>query len=323
MADKINFYQQHPFSPADQLRTQLQSLEDRAVHLPRQNRAGVLAYFGELDSVQQQLTQLITAGGTFTAESVRLADLQTRIARHAGQLLNAIGGAAELRTARPANVSRESHPWWFVDEIAAEKKTRARKRLFTILGVAGAIVLAVVIAFNTVLKPDPAVVAKTRHFEKALELVTEQQNYPAALAEIEQALAAVPDDEDSLVFKAVLLNQMGRTAEAKNLLAKANARADDPAYVPLARGRLLQQLGKPAEALSLAQQVLKTHPDSAEAWFLAGQVYSQQGDTQQAYNAFSKASELALAQGNNSLYVIAKTNLTYLSPLGGGNLGGK
>ncbi len=318
MTDKSSFLQPKNLSPAEQLRARLTALENDLPALPSQSAANVQAFFREMDAARQQFSQLAAEGADLTPELTRFDTIQSRIAHRADRLLHAIGGAAELRSRRPAEISRETHPWWFVDEISAEQKARARKRIFTILGIAGAIVLAVVIVFNTVLKPDPTVVAKTRHFQTALDLVMEQQDYPAALNEIEQALMAVPDDVESLVFKAVLLAQMGNESEAKAILARANALAPDDTFVPLAQARLLHQMGKPAEAVSLAENVITAHPDSAEAWYIAGQAHAALGDIPQAREALSKAAELALAQGNDSLYVIAKTNLTYLLPTGSG-----
>ncbi len=316
MPDKSSFLQPKDISPAEQLRARLTALENALPALPTQSAAEIEAFFREMDAAREQFSALLAGGADLTPELTRFDTIQSRIARHADRLLHAIGGVAKLRALRPAGISRDTHGWWFADEISAERKARTRKRLLTILGIAGAIVLAVVIAFNTVLKPDPAVVAKTRHFQAALDLVTEQHNYPAALNEIEQALAAVPDDVDSLVFKAVLLAQAGKTAQAKTVLAQANALAPDDAYVPLAQARLVQQMGNPAEALSLAEGVIAQHPDSAEAWYIAGQAHAALGEIPQAREALSKAAELALAQGNDSLYVIAKTNLTYLLPGG-------
>ncbi len=323
MSDKSAFLQPKNISPAEQLRAQLTALENDLPALPKQSAADVQTFFREMDAAQLQFSQLMTDGVDLTAELTRFETVQSRIARNADRLLHAIGGAAKLREHRPANISRKTHPWWFVDEISAEQKARTRKRVLTILGIAAAIVLAVVVLFNTVLKPDPAVVAKTRHFQTALDLVMEAKDYPAALDEIEQALNAVPNDVDSLVFKAVLLAQMGDESQADNILAQANALAPDDMYVPLAQARLLQQMGNLRQSLSLAEGVIAAHPDSAEAWYIAGQAHAGLGDIPQAREALSKAAELALAQGNDSLYVIAKTNLTYLSPLGGNGNGGQ
>lgn len=316
MTDKSSFLQPKHISPAEQLRAQLTTLENDAATLAKMTRAEALAYLGTLDAARDGLARLTAAGNDLSAELVRFDDLQARITRYAEHVLRAVGGGAALRAARPANVMRASHPWWFADEIAAEAKARARKRVFTILGVATAVLLAVVLAFNTILKPDPVVLAKTRHFQRAMALAAEQQNHLAALDEVEAILSLTPDDVDALAFKGVLLVKMGNAAAGESVSAQASALAPDDAYVPLAQARLWQQLGNPAEALSLAENVLATHLDSAEGWYIAGQAHAALGDTPQAREALSKAAELALAQGNDSLYVIAKTNLTYLLPGG-------
>ncbi len=315
MTDKLSFLQPKITSPADKLRRNLTELE-RIVSLPK-NELGTQArpFLSQVDDIYATLSRLTANGADLSAEQVRFDDIVARMSQRAETFLAAIGKTQMVAT-RPENATREAQPWYFLDEIARDNKAQRMKPYFRILGIAVGIVGIVWLAFNTFLKPDPATVARTTHFDKAMELAT-AQNYPAAIAEIDRVLEILPDDVDARVFKAVLLQKTGDATAAKTLLDEANALAETNSAVPLAAARLWQQLGEPRTAISLAEGVLEQHPDSAEAWYIAGQSHAALGETAEARTALSKAAELALAQGNDSLYVIAKTNLTYLLPTGG------
>lgn len=317
--DKSSFLQSKKLSPADKLREQLTELE-RIVSLPK-DKLGIQArsFLSLVDDVHAELLRLTADGAELSAEQGRFDDVVARMSQRAETFLSAIG-ETQLFATRPPHATRDSHPWFFLDEIARDNKARRLKPYFRILGIAVGIVGIVWLAFNTFLKPDPATVEKTSRFETAMELAT-AQDYPAAINEIDRVLEILPDDVDARVFKAVLLQKTGDAAGAKILLDEANSLAETDIAVPLAAARLWQQLGENRTAITLAEGVLEQYPDSAEAWFIAGQSHAALGETDAAREALSKAAELALAQGNDSLYVIAKTNLTYLSPMGGNGNG--
>ncbi len=320
MADKLNFYQQKINSPADRLRAELKLLEDRAVALPKKDKDAIVDYLAHLDTTQKLFAHLQKIEGSNTAaEQSRWDTVQKHFFRRAKIFYHILGGKSALRALRPEDARPDSHPWWFLDDFVAAQRAKARKRAFIISGVTGGIVAVLIILFNTLLKPNPTVIAKTRHFDAALEALTQNQGYAAALNEIDQALAAMPNDTDSLVFKGELLLKLGRNAEAESVFSQAEALASTPDAISLARGSILFQMGDVDGSLVQTQRVLKINPNSAEGWFLAGQIYLQQKKNGDAYDAFSRAADLAFAQENDSLYTIAKMNMVYITPNNGGD----
>lgn len=320
MTDKLSFYQQKLDSPADRLRTELKLLEDRAVTLPKQNKKSLVDYLTHMDKCAELFSQLNKIKGTNTvAEQGRWDTVQKHFFRRAKIFYHTLGGKSALIALRPKTARADSNPWWFLNDFVAVQRAKARKRAFIISGIMGAIIAVLIILFNTVLKPDPAVIAKTRHFDAALEALTQKQGYAAALNEIDQALVALPNDTDSLVFKGELLLKLGRNAEAESVFSQATALSTTPDAIPLARGSILFQMGDIDGSLVQTQRVLEINPDSAEGWFLAGQIYLQQKKSGNAYNAFSRAADLAFAQENDTLYTMAKMNMVYITPNDGGN----
>ena len=315
MADKLNFYQQKLDSPADRLRMELKLLEDRAVTLHKQDKNALADYLAHMDESAKLFAQLDKIDGSNTAaEQARWETVQKIFSRRAQVFLRIIGGKSALQALRPTDAHPDSHPWWFLDALVAQRRAKARKRALTIGGVVAAIITVLIILFNTVLKPDPAILAKTRHFDAALEALIQNQGYAAALDEIEQALVALPNDTDSLVFKGELLLKLGKNAEAEKVFSQAEAQSTAPETVPFARGNILFQMGDIDGALVQAERVLAINPNYAEGWFLAGQVYLQQKKTGDAYDAFSRAADLAFAQENDTLYAMAKMNMVYITP---------
>ena len=104
--------------------------------------------------------------------------------------------------------------------------------------------------------------------------------------------------------------------EAAELYQQAEEVSPRPELIFIGRGRILLQLDRFEPALALAEEAIAINPDSAEAWFLAGQAHERLGDIEQAFQEMSLASDLALEQGDQTLYAIIRVNIGYLSPGG-------
>ncbi len=313
MLTKTDFFHNKALAPADQLRELLQSLENDLALLPKQDKAAVLNYLTRLDDLQQRFDA--SAGGlNLEPERLRFITLQDQLQKKAPQLLDRLGGAAALKTARPADAAPERALWWFLDQEVARRRANLVKRVGIIVGVIAIAALTGVILFNTLLKPDPNTVLRAHNFAAAVDLAAYDSDYTAALAQIDEALAVLPDDPELLVFKGVLLQQMERANEAETIFERAAQLSPSAEYLPLARGQIYLQLKQTEAALQDGLQATAAAPDSAEAWFLLGRVYTALEQIPQAHQALSKAADLAFEQGNDTLYAIIKINLGYLQP---------
>ncbi len=313
MPSKIDFYHNKTLAPADQLRKLLQSLENNLALLPKQDKAAVLNYLTRLDELQQRFDA--SAGGlNLEPERLRFITLQDQLQKKAPQLLDKLGGAATLKTIRPTDATPERASWWFLDQEVARRRANSFKRVGIIVGVIAIVALLGVILFNTLLKPDPNTVLRAHNFAAAVDLAVYDHDYPAALSQLDEALAVLPDDPELLIFKGVLLQRLERADEADAIFERAAQLSPSAEYLPLARGQIYLQLKQTEAALEDGLQATVAAPDSAEAWFLLGRVYTALEQIPQAHQALSKAADLAFEQGDDTLYAIIKINLGYLRP---------
>ncbi len=315
MPSKLDFYNQKPSGQAGQLREALKALEDNASTLTKRDKADILEFLTQMDAAQSLFDDLEATGGPdLTPESLRFTTLQERLQKKASRLLGRLDGPSALKAARPAEAIPDRTPWWFFDREVARRRAGLTKRIAITVGVVLALILIVVILFNTILKPDPVTMLRTRSFQAAMELASVERDYLAALAQLEEALDTLPDDPELLVFKGVLLAELNRSDEAEPLFERVSNLDLEPEYLPLARGQILLQLGRADAALEAGQQAVALNPDSVEAWFLTGRAHTVLEQIDLAYDALSKAADLAFEQGDDTLYAIIKINLGYLQP---------
>lgn len=321
MVTKLDFYKQREASSAlAQVREQLEILDDGSIRLDKKAKADVLNYLHKLDTVQSLLAQLEAENvSDLRGENSLFDTVQKRFFRNSSAILTALGGSAALRAARPETASMTDSPWWFLDSYVAEKRSQQLQRFLKGAGILGFIALVVIILLNTVLKPDPAVIAAKNHYEAGFSLLLQEGDAVGALIEANNALAARPGDFDSLMLKAVALELSNQNSEAEQVYDEAAALAPGREYVSLGRGRIYLQLGDAEKSLSLAEESISLNPDFAEAHFLAGQSYERLGDIQAAFAAMELASDLALEQENDTLYAIIRVNMGYLTNPGGGS----
>ena len=88
------------------------------------------------------------------------------------------------------------------------------------------------------------------------------RNQPAdALAHLQKAIAWDPFSPPFRCTTAVVLNQMGRTSEALEMLSQAEKLSAADAQIPYARATILARAGRVEEAEAAARQAIKMQPD--------------------------------------------------------------
>ncbi len=94
----------------------------------------------------------------------------------------------------------------------------------------------------------------------------------------------------AVFWHARCLNKAGRSAEALNVLTNwLSGRADDPAAKELVADLLVHEHLELARARQLLLEVVKVKPENDWAWYLLGEVATQQGDTRAAIEHLRKA----------------------------------
>ena len=323
MVTKLDYYQKKIPGQTTELQDLLDEAEDISVGLGRRDKETLLSFMEQLDSIQHLIQTMETVQGSDLRPHKNQFDtIISRFLRAAGSILTTLGGATTLHAIRPEGAAPETHPWWFVDHYVAERRAQTLRQWMKI-GIGLAVVALILgVLFNTVLKPDPAVVEAQARYEASLKALAETRDYETALAEIDQGLAVRPDDFEALILKGIILQLMERPDDAEAVFDEAAALAPSQEFVALGKGRVRMMLGHPLIAKELAEESIALNEEFAEGWFLLGQTYDQLGQTPEAFEAMEKASELALEQENDTLYAIIRVNMGYLAPSGGAPGGG-
>lgn len=293
-----------------QLRDHIRELEIEVAAL-RRGEGDFLRVLRLRDTVEDELRALSAAGIDVRPERTRVESVDNMLSNKASiaaRHLVALSPAAEARRKeRPP----QERWWWYLDSIWAE---RLRKRIirFSILFIV--IVLLVVggnYAMNRFSRLSPTEREANQYLASGEQLLY-LGDYERAIPEFEKAVALLPDRFDIHLSLGLLYEETGRQAEAQAELARAQELAPDRGTYLTAYARMLTALGRLDEALTAADEAIALKPDSAEAYLMRAGVYEAKNEVEKALADLEKASDLARAQNQNALYVLARTRMGML-----------
>jgi tetratricopeptide (TPR) repeat protein len=306
---KLDYVQQKKLNPADELRELIDTVEERRPALNTMNSAQALDLLQTLDQAYLLFHQLETAGLNLLPEQGRFEAIQNSFKNKANTILNALGGPAVLAKHRPQPVPERERWWWYIHEMVAARNQRLLKQVVMGVILVGLILGGILLAFETVLAPSPETVARLDAENDGMARF-EEGNYQEALAAVEKGLAVVPDDANLLIFKGILEEFLGQEAEATQAFQAAQeSLTDDPTAFYLGRGQLYLRVGELEKAKADVQQALAINEKSSLAWLMLGQVLESQNDKFESMSAYERASELALADNNFQVVVLARLGL--------------
>lgn len=304
---KLDYLQQKKLNPADELREILGRLEEALPQIKTLTVQPALNLLLDLDRLDALFQQLESAGLDLLPEQGRFHSLQARLRKQAGSLLQALGGAAALQTQRPAPAPPPENWWWYLDHLVAERQRQLKRQIALIGVIIVAVIGGVVLLFNTVLAPSPEVAARLEAENSAFEAI-ETGQYEAALAFIRQGLQKVPGEPNLLLLQGVVQELVGdKTAAAS--FDQAQARLNNPLDFYLARSQLYLRVGQSSQAETDARAALELDNNLASAWLLLGQTLESQQKMADALLAYQKANELAIANGDSEIIVMARLAL--------------
>lgn len=299
-------------TPATELREALDLAERKIVLVNQTNVEELLVL---LDSIERKFDELSPIMD-LRSEEVRWQNLLNRLSSQPGPVASAAakaGGYAKLRTAHPPAESF----WWRLD---AEVTTRRRKLATRAVTVAACVIGGIALVLwlvNTLFPPDPEavlLVSTTGEIGKYVQ----DGDWQSALKVTNDSLAQLPDEPELLVWKAVLLERLGDTADATAAFDHARrVSADKPLQLLLMLSQTRFQVGDIDGAEQAALDAGKLNPDEAQVYFMLGNVAEARGDIPKAIEMLDKTFELA-EEDNVQLAVIAKVRLGNLlqSPAG-------
>lgn len=302
---KLEYLQQKKLNPADELRALLDSLEERQVKIKTLDSQAAFQVLYDLDKVEGRLQELEIAGLDLLAEQGRFESIQKRLQQRAASLLKALGGAAALTAQRPQPLPSTESWWWYLDEWVARQQRRLIRQIGLIVGVIILLLGGLYVAFQTVLAPAPEVVARLEAENSAIAAV-DQDDYPAALAAVEQGLQKVPGEASLLLLQGVIQEILGDSTAAKQSFQTAQEHSTQPIDFYLGRSRLYLRVNRLAEGEADARSALKLDQKSAGAWLLLGQALEFQAKRAEAIAAYQQAADLAAASGENEIFVTAR-----------------
>ena len=173
------------------------------------------------------------------------------------------------------------------------------------------IVGAVFLAFNTILAPPPEVMARIDAENNAF-LAIDEGDLQAALEAVEAGLTKVPGEPRLTLFKGVLQEDLGREVAAAATFGQAEAAFGDPVGYFLARAQLRLRVDQPELAEQDVRAALDIEEDLPGGWLILGQTLELQGRAFEAIQAYQRAGDLALDQGENEVVVLSRLALARL-----------
>lgn len=296
---------------SDQLREQLAQLEALVGQLGHGLGEEALTLPALFDQVATGLTELQATGQGMQSETARLKAASAELQRKAGIFLREIGGVETLREVRSARQPDPAYWWWFLDQMLAERRRVQLRRLLLGGGVAVLLLALLSFAYQRFFAPSPALVASMRH-QQAAERLAQAGDWAGAIGEVEQALAAMPNDPDGLVLKGVLQQSLGQNESARETFSAAEVQLGNKEDFLITRARQFMKLGQAEAALADAQAAISLNADSAVGYLFLGEANVTLKNYPEAITALQRASELAEAQNELTIAASARAQLGVL-----------
>jgi len=296
---------------AEELRGLLDHLETRVGKLEHSEKDELLTIPPLLDEAQHLLTELRERGGNWQPEETRLETITAQLERKAGTFVRKVGGKAAVEEARGAQAPEDPAWWWRLDNLVREKK-RQQLRKIGKWGLIAAVILVVLgLAYRQFLAPSPEMIAALEHQQEA-ENLGYLGDYEAALDEVNQGLANVPDDVELLTLKGILLEALARDDEAATAFKRAQQLAEDDILFLRTRAQFYLRLDLLDEAFVNAEALTEQAPDDPAGYLYLAMIYDARDEWRLAMEHYEKASELAQASGEPQLYVMARSRMADL-----------
>ncbi len=298
---------------ADELRDLLENSYKLAVSVRGAGAERAAGLLHDLDRIHDLFPQLEALGVDLRPERGRWQEVQGAVRRHSSDLrseLASAGGLKTLREALPAPPDPEERWWWWLDVTA--RKHLGKRVLVTVAVLAGILLLMLggIWGFNKLFPVDPAVSVAYEHKSNAENLVLEGK-LDQAVAELEAAYQATPDDLDIQSMLAALYDVTGQEDRAAPLLRQM-LKAYPASVVHASLAQAYAAAGAEKKAEKLAQLAIDEDPANPQGWLVAGMVYEARGDVQAAMDAYQTAAAKANAAKDYQTEAFAKVRLATL-----------
>jgi len=272
---------------------------------------GALQVLDLLDQAKQRLDQLTVQENSPRAERAQFESVCSTLRKEGREFLKQIGGAGVLRAKREVAQPPRENWWWYLDEELAAAQRLSMLRTLRTTGIVLVVLLVAVVIYRVFFSPDPKVIAVVDAQQNA-DLQLNDGKLEDALATIDAGLAKVPDSADLLIYKAVILQELGRTAEAQPIFEQAQRLMNDQEVFLLSQAQILNMMNQPQKAVDLMLGLIQEKPDSGRGYLLLGQAYESMGNQQDAMSAYGQAAAVGEANGDSTTTAQARIKMAML-----------
>jgi tetratricopeptide (TPR) repeat protein len=271
----------------------------------------ILSLYGLLDQIAVALPQLQQAGAPLESECVRFETIGAILQEKAPIVVRGLAAEGGLEDIRRQNPRPEGHSWWYLDRQVAQQHRRRQARLVRSAGIALALIVILVALYILFLRPDKA--TRLRYdYQFGADVQLQQGNYAQALELYTKTLELAPEDQQLYLVIGVLYEALERPEEAARQYAEAERRYESPAAFRTARAEQYIRLSWYSRAVEEAQAAIELDERYALAHCALGSAHQGLGDNNAAIAALWECSDLASDQGQDELYVRARTLLATL-----------
>jgi tetratricopeptide (TPR) repeat protein len=228
------------------------------------------------------------------------------------------GGLAQLRA--EINPPPE-HWWWYLDQYVAERKKQRVRRLLIGTGITVLVLAVLVTAYMLFLRPDEATRMRYEHVFDA-EASLQEADYAAALESYQQAYQIAPDDPEVNLMIGIMYEALDRPAEAADQYAMTEALYETPALFLAMRSQKYSLLGWYDQAEADGLKAIEADDQLPIAYCALASAYEGTIQVREAIDALQTCADLARAQGQDQLYVIAASRLATMLQMPSGAGGG-
>ncbi len=264
-----------------------------------------------LDQAKLRIDKMVEQGAAPKAEIAQFASVCSTLRKDGREFLRQIGGADVLRDKRSTLQPPRENWWWYLDEELAVAQKQSLLRALRSGGIIVLVLIVAVILYRLFLSPDPQVIAEVEAQQNA-DLYLVDGNFADALKEIDAGLVKVPDSAELLVYKATILQAMGKNEEAAPLFQRAQDLIANPEVFGLTHAQILNMMNQTQESEALLLALVEKYPNSGRAYLLLGQAYENEGNQTDALAAYEKASAVGEASNDPTTAAQARIKMGML-----------
>lgn len=271
----------------------------------------ILSLYALMDQLAAALPRLRQAGAQLEPEMARFETIGAILRDKARLILRGIAAQGGLAAYQQHSPPPEDRWWWYLDRQVAQQQAEKRSRLLRGALIGTAVVALLTVTYVLFLRPDQA--TRLRYdYQFQADAQVQQGNYEQALALYQKALELAPEDGDLYLVTGVLHEALQQPNEAAQQYAEAETRYGSPVAFRTARAQQYMQLSEYERAAKEARAAIELDSSYALAYCALGSANQGLGANSEAITALWTCADLANKQGQDELYVHAKTLLATL-----------